>query len=240
MDSWAMQKHLVEIVIVTYSRDFAPTIKLIEQLRSKSYLYEDIKIHVIVNDNNANLNQFSKLAKPYNVSIHHSVNFNVHNDSAAGWLTQQQLKLAIADHIQTPWYLIIDGDQTLWDSVESIEESDWFTFDKAYCKVTTMEELKTNHYPLLYVFANIAQKINVNLDEIEYMLIDKPPTMMHTDTVRRLIREIGTSEILKAQATEFSLYWLYLVKQKIEWILYEPTYFPYFNKIHEIIETPKS
>jgi hypothetical protein len=233
-----MSDHQVEIVLVIYQRDFENTVKMIRHLRQQQYLYKDIVIRVVVNDTEPNIAKFKQLATGLDIQIHTAYEFGVrpelHAKSGEGWVTQQYLKLAISQAINSPWYLIIDGDQGLWNLTHPVSEKDWFVAGRAYCKTTSIQEYQETGSPLLSHFEGSADLLGVDLAQIECILNETPPMMMHTGTVKKLLQEVDSSEILKGNNTEFSLYWLYLVKNNLDKTLYEPLPHGYTDQIHYI------
>lgn len=234
-----MPNHRAEIVIVTYLPDFDNTVRLVRDIRQQNYLYKDITIHVVVNDIESNLRLFEHLVDGLDVQTYPASEFGIYAEQGRGWVMQQYIKLAVSDRICSPWYLIFDGDQSLWNIGRSVEEQDWFVDQRAYCKVTDLSEYQRNRSPLMKRFQESAELLGMDLLQVEYLLNDKPPVMMHTETVRKLLDEVGDTPLRSGRVTEFSLYWLYLVQQGLDQVLYQTLTQDHFNKICVVMENRK-
>lgn len=210
----------VEIVIISYRVDLNQCVELVKSIREHGFINKDIVINIVVNDDNQVLLQHKQaLQDIHNIKIHHGADFDI--SFTRGWLSQQWLKLAIAKHISTPWYIILDSDQCLWSQYVTVEHDHWFVDNKAYYKQTQIDSL-LQHFQKYW--HNAAEHWGVNLTNSSQKLLSEiPPVAMHTQTVCNMLNHCDKSLFVKHNLVhEFGLYWTYLIKENLVDKLYVP------------------
>jgi len=214
-------RDIFELVIVTYSKDFDRSIKLTKSLRSESWFGGNLRIHLVVNDEPAVYDAIKNaVADIDNVTVYLGQQFGISH--AQGWRSQQWIKLCISKHIVTDWYMVIDSDQVIWNSVK-VDLDDWFINHKAQYKRRTIDNYVSKPWFATY-YQNAAQFWDVeNFDQYhDNLLSETPPVMFHTATVRNMLQHCGSKLIMRDKVHEASLYWCYLIKQQLIDQLYEP------------------
>lgn len=136
-------------------------------------------------------------------------------ESTDGWMKQQLLKLAICTKIKTDYYFIIDDDlfltkplrmQDFFDSTGKI----YYSFEgwpKNGCNYATNTQWWFN--------SCVASGIHPLSLVKSASLMGVTPQFMITRIVYQLICSMGTQWMkfmVMARATEFSMYWIYLIK----------------------------
>jgi hypothetical protein len=212
----------VEIAIVTYHRDFDTTKSLIADIKQYQYMHT-CRIRLIVNDSLDHYQTLLRNMPTSNIHVYHCREFGVDLGDAQqyGWMTQQWLKLAIANIVHTPWYLVIDADQRIWPN-DPVTENTWFHQGRAWCKLQRISYLQSIGSTLLPLYELSANFLGMDLYQHQYMLNDKPPVMLHTATVKQLLTEHDCTFLKRGNGTEFSLYWLYVLKKGLDKRLYRP------------------
>jgi Family of unknown function (DUF6492) len=217
----------VELVMVSYHRDLDQCIQLIESIRVDGFIDRNININVVVNDSqDVYAQHVSKLAHINNITVYHGANFGISH--TRGWLSQQWLKLAIANVIKTPWYIIIDSDQCLWPGSAPVTWDHWFTQEqnniKAYYKTLNFQEVVDKKLPFEKLWKNAAYHWQVDTNQFGAgLLSETPPVAMHTETVQRMLNYCDKSLFRKHDLVhEFGLYWTYLIKENLIDQLYVP------------------
>ena len=101
----------ISIVIVTCIKDLALFERSIKSIAQYGVISPSIKIIIIANDDISLVDKLVELTTPL------SLNVDILHYSAVdewtghiGWDSQQYFKLAVANLITTPWYLIMDSD----------------------------------------------------------------------------------------------------------------------------------
>lgn len=209
-----------ELVIISYRVDLDQCVQLIKSIREHGFINRDIVINVVVNDSPDVLLQHKEaLGHIHNVKVLHGADFNI--SYTRGWLSQQWLKLAVAKHISTPWYIIIDSDQCLWSQCTTIEHDHWFVDNKAYYKETRIDSFLQQFQQYWH---NAAKHWGIKLDSVSQTLLSEtPPVAMHTQTVCNMLDHCDKNLFVKHNLVhEFGLYWTYLIKENLIDQLYVP------------------
>jgi len=166
----------------------------------------DIKIIVVVNDDLSLIAELAGITNPLKLNIdilHYSkiTDWNGH----IGWDSQQYFKLAIANFITTPWYLIIDSDNCVWDHV-SLDE------------ILTDNQAKYVYTPAAeYHIENLHNALAIwNIPIDNHSMGDSTPFVMHTHTVKELLSHTDKTWLeynVQGQLVtfEFFLYYSYLI-----------------------------
>ena len=133
---------------------------------------------------------------------------NLHTDS---WLRQQALKLFIHARVATDTYLVLDADCF---AVKDLREPDLFPEGKARLG---LEESEVAHFEWWAQSSELLEREDTSPPEWPY--IGVTPQILYTRIVAGLLTELENihqmdpKEVLgKNKFTEFTLYWLYLLR----------------------------
>ena len=197
----------ISIVIVTCYRDLALFERCVQSIAEHGVISPSIKIIVIANDD---ISLVDKLVELTNTL---SLNVDILHYSAVdewighiGWDSQQYFKLAVANLITTPWYLIMDSDNCLWDYVPVDE---MISNNYAFCSWVVPADHHVKQLQQAHMTWN-------NQDiSLEYSMGDSPPFIMHTNTVKNLLPYVNKTwfnfDVTGSLHTfEFFLYYAYL------------------------------
>lgn len=151
-----------------------------------------------------------------------------------GWMKQQVIKLATSQKVKTKYYFIIDDDLVL---TKPLSYSDFFHEGKIKYSYESWTDngpkFSTNQ--IWWSKSALMHKYNVQ-DLKKYPdLMGVTPELMITDIVKNMLIDFGPSwpdTMIKLGATEFSLYWIYIIKTNNKNL-----YFPcnqFFTMDHEV------
>ena len=196
----------LSIVIVTYRQDLSLFERCMQSIAKHGIVAPDIKIIVVVNDDLSLIAELAGITNPLKLNIdilHYSkiTDWNGH----IGWDSQQYFKLAVENLITTSWYLILDSDTYITDSVQI---TNLFVDNSAVC---SWEKSAEHHRQHLYN-ANLIWNNPLS----DYSMGDSPPFIMHTDTVKKLLNYTNKQWFDfdrqgQLYTFEFFLYYSYLV-----------------------------
>lgn len=196
----------LSVVIVTYRKDLSLFERCIQSIANYGIVAPDIKIIVVVNDDTSLIAELVEMTNPLSLNIN-ILHYSEITDWTGhiGWDSQQYFKLAVANIITTPWYLILDSDTFLRDFVH---EKDIFVDNRAFCSWTLPAEY---HRQQLY-----NADLLWNNPESDFSMGDSPPFVMHTNTVKDLLCHTNKKWFdfdVKGQlyTYEFFLYYSYLI-----------------------------
>ena len=196
----------ISIVIVTCYRDLALFERCIGSIAEHGVISPSIKIIVIANDDIGLVDNLVELTNPL------SLNVDILHYSAItewtghiGWDSQQYFKLAVANLMNTPWYLIMDSDNYLWDYVPVDE---MISNNYAFC----LWEQATDHHKEYLHRAQAIWNLTTTID----CLSDSAPFIMHTNTVKNLLPYVNKTwfdfnNTGPLHTFEFFLYYAYLI-----------------------------
>ena len=145
-----------------------------------------------------------------------------------GWYKQQIIKLISSELIKTEIYCTLDADIYL---LKKCSLEDWYIDGK--CKYVP-EHMKVHEY----WWKQSAKALNFELNELE-MACSVTPMLLYTDIVKKLLKymngnNINLSETVVNGATEYSLYWLYLINNYDILTIYSDEH-PLLYNVHECI-----
>lgn len=147
------------------------------------------------------------------------------------WYKQQILKLTIAYLIETEYYLIVDSDIYL---TQNLSYNDLFYKGKVKYHSETW---KNKNYSKWWI--NSCRVLNVQENKIirKKDLMSFVPQIMCTNIVKELLSSIDILTIEKEKFTEFTIYWLYILKNNYK-DLYTNQGFPLWNSSsnHNILD----
>jgi hypothetical protein len=222
-----LDNNFAEIVIVSYQVDIDRCTDLVKSIRSQGFLAKDIKITVVVNDEIDIFDQHVKnLQDISNVAVYHGQEFGVSRQR--GWWTQQWIKLEVSKKVSAPWYIVIDSDQRLWADAEAVGWQHWFVQENekilAYYKTLDLDEAVLKCSPFVKYWNNAETFFEINFDSHKSRLLnEKPPTVFHTDSVRKMLSQCDKGLIVKHNKMhEVGLYWAFLIKENLINDLYRP------------------
>lgn len=232
MDAVKLAKDVFELVIVTYHKDLDRSSKLIKSLRSDTWFGGDLYINLVVNDEPAVYDAAkSAVAGIDNITVYLGQDFGV--GPAQGWRTQQWIKLAISQYIDTDWYMVIDSDQVIWDGVK-VDLDDWFCDNKArYKSQPILDYVDTPWFAQYYKNAAAFWGID-SFEQYQNVLSETPPVMFHTTTVLDMLQHCNSKLIIGNKVHEAGLYWCYIIKQQLVDQLYLP--FDSLNHRNQLME----
>ena len=120
-----------------------------------------------------------------------------------GWFRQQSIKLKIAKHIETDWYLSLDSDCYF---IQSSTIDSFFVEGKAIVNTGKCHDKWWK-----------ASSLFLGKDEPE-IKCSVTPMLLHTKTCKNLIEEYNVDDAInsKADCTEYTLYWTYLGEDNLE------------------------
>lgn len=127
-------------------------------------------------------------------------NFNLSRLSS-GWLKQQYIKLAISEHIKTPWYLCLDSD-CFFTQHKNIDD---LFLNEDRSKAFYNDE--TGGHPKWWKTASKLLSLPIPKSQCGVT-----PMMLKTSLSYQMLEDIGHPKIkrfLEKGATEYTLYWTY-------------------------------
>ena len=233
MGAVKLARDVFELVIVTYSKDFDRSIALVRSLRSEIWFGGNLRIHLVVNDTAAIFDAVkSAVSDIQDVLVYLGQQLGI--GPCQGWRSQQWIKLAMSKHIATDWYMVIDSDQLIWNSV-NVALDDWFCDHKARYKSKTINDFVANPWFAQY-YQNAADFWGIeNFNQYQHNLLSEtPPVMFHTATVKNMLPHCDSKLITGDKVHEAGLYWCYLIKQQLIDQLYQP--FDSVNHCNQLME----
>jgi hypothetical protein len=144
-----------------------------------------------------------------------NININSNGTSNDGWINQQIIKLAISYYINTEHYLILDDDMFL---TKHLQFSDFFDNNgNIYYSFESWSDNGQNYANNTLWLTNSCNILNYDVNELKNnkYIFGVTPQLIITRIVHQLLETIGKNwkQIFKEnKATEFSLYWIYLLK----------------------------
>jgi hypothetical protein len=207
----------LEVVLVSYDRDFDRAIACINSIRKYGILDHQIKINLVVNDSKKIFEKFKSTVN--NAVVWHHSEISDWN-MELNWWSQQWFKLAISRHIKTSWYMIIDSDII---QTSTVHRQDCFKDGRAYCKlnpVTCYDTDSPEHRYFRGFLMKACKKWNVPLQNVNWIMREVPPSIFHTTTARNLLDECDQTIFYRKATCEFFLYWIYVISKNLQDRLY--------------------
>lgn len=172
-------------------------------------------------------------------------------DSVRGWYKQQIIKLTASLIVDTPEYLILDGDHFL---VKDLHYSDLKKGDKVAGHFEPFQTLNSVDYSVNSKWWECSVKLlNIqNFNEMKRHL-SVTPQIVITNYVKDLISELQEKsefwevELCNGGFTEFTLYWLYLYKRGLDHLYFESDLWKHDREVNlltteeneKVVETAK-
>lgn len=132
-----------------------------------------------------------------------------------GWVKQQIIKLKIASWIKTEIYIPIDGDVFL---VDHLKESDLTFENKFLMSSEPYQTINNNYYSVNSAWVNGSSKLLDWTIPTNSRIMSVTPQILVKDFVVNLIKSLPPlweTLFLEFGATEFTLYWLYVLKNNL-------------------------
>jgi hypothetical protein len=172
-----------------------------------------------------------------------------------GWFKQQIIKINISNFIKTEYYLVLDDDIFI---VKPTSMKDFFDDDGRifYCYEAHSENVEwlnnmcslfktTIEYATHPIWISSACEIignDINFIKSQTDIMGVTPQLFKTDIVKSMIRHIGNewqSGIIEKIASEYQLYWNYIIKSDQK-KLYVPSYKLYIQDTERNIISPST
>lgn len=208
---------MFSIVIVTYKQDLD---KLETCLDSLSKHASNFKKILIINDDATSLPLFQKFIDKQTDVVHCLEIADWYH--SFDWWSQQYFKLAVAQCIQTPWYLLIDSDDLI---VQDITNDTLFRGSRAICLIETLTILRRSPNQVLIKWLENACTL-FNMGMPAHTMGNLTPFMMHTVQARELFKLISTDQFNtnfpEKLTLEFYLYYVWLYRNQLFEQLYHP------------------
>lgn len=215
---------MFSIVIVTFNKDFEK-VKVCLSSIQQHLLDRTTPVFIILNDNIGYVEELTNIVNRFhlNTTVLHCQQV-AQWDNDFDWWSQQYFKLAAADIVSTPWYLVIDSDDVI---TKDITIDQLFNGDKAKCLIEDYIHILNSSNPELK--GQLQQAYNLcNLTHTpKFTMGNLTPFMLNTKIVKRLAHEIPLQcfNVKHPQllTLEFYLYYAYLDQQLAFESLYSPT-----------------
>ena len=150
--------------------------------------------------------------------------------NSIGWSKQQIIKLNICNFIKTKYYLILDDDIFI---MKKLSIKDFFDeHGKIYYSYEGYPDNISNSFANCHIWINSScEAIGVDIDYIKAQnnIMGVTPQLFSTEIVKKMLEYIGEDwelKIIVNLASEFQLYWNYLIKTN-QTYLYKP-----YNKLY--------
>ena len=218
----------METVIVTYDQDLALAARAVDSLTRHSIGSAPNTIHIIVNDGPAVFEQaqrqFGKLAHVY-----HYTDISSWIHARSGWWSQQWLKLKACELVSGEWYIPFDSD--MWIS-RSVLDRELFNGRRALCNLRnrSIYDKQFDEY-----VQNACTYWSVDPEDIDEILRETPPNILHKDTVKKMLEEMSPWVFGSTQkpSLEFFVYWVYLYKNNLTGMYqHQPDWFWFGDTFH--------
>jgi hypothetical protein len=142
--------------------------------------------------------------------------------NCSGWMKQQLIKLAISEKVETEHYLILDDDLILTKELgmEDLISRDGICYSFESWPVNGPEYATNTNW---WVASSTMSKFHCAQLADRKDLMGVTPQVMITRVVRQMLNSFGNNDkdpndwmmkMLAYRATEYTLYWIYLIKTK--------------------------
>lgn len=213
----------METVIVTYQNDLLLAHRAAESIAKHNIGSAPNTIHVVVNDGPAVFEQAQTLFKSI-ADVYHYTDISSWVHARSGWWSQQWLKLQAYQLINSNWYMPFDSDMYI---NRHITQKELFDKDRACCNLRDRDMYINNQQFNQYI-NNACLYWNVDIDDIDQILRESPPNILHRDSVKNMLDDMkpwvfGSTE---NSSIEFFLYWVYLYKNNLtDMYIHKPNWF---------------
>lgn len=145
-------------------------------------------------------------------------------EECSGWMKQQLIKLNIAKYVKTNMYIPLDGDLLL---LKKLTYDDLFSEKKIkYSSEIYQEQNNSNFSVNSNWVKNSCDMLKYPLEKVQRVM-SVTPQILYTSYVLELLDEYGpffNKTFIEKECTEFSLYWIYLLKRKLHHNYIDCTY----------------
>jgi len=204
----------MEIVIITYQADLHRANRAAESISLHGVGNLTDPIHIIINDSPVIFSQAQDLFRSVNrVCVYHYTDISTWTHARSGWWSQQWLKLQAHQLVSGNWYMPIDSDMYI---TRFIKQNELFQESRAHCNLRDRSVYKENEKFTNYI-NNACEYWKIDPEEIDLILRESPPNILHTDTVRKMSEEMSPWVFgnIEKPSIEFFLYWVYLYKNNL-------------------------
>ena len=204
----------METVIVTYAKDLTRAKRAADSISYHGIGDHPHNIHIIINDGPDIFSQAQRLFQSVKeASVYHYTDISTWIHARTGWWSQQWLKLQASQLISSDWYIPIDSDMYI---DRNVKQNELFKGTRAYCNLRDCSIYNENKNFTNYI-NNACEYWKVYSEEIDLILRESPPNILHTDSVKKMLGEMtpwvfGSTE---KSSIEFFLYWVYLYKNNL-------------------------
>jgi len=213
----------METVIVTYQADLHRACKAAKSIAEYGIGNRPDAIHIVVNDGPAVFEEAQNLFKG-TADVYHYTDISTWIHARSGWWSQQWLKLQAYQLISGEWYMPFDSDMYI---NRTVRQQELFSKDQAHCNLRDRNMYADNPQFSQYI-TNACLHWKVEPDEIDQILRESPPNILHRDSVKNMLTEMkpwifGSTE---NSSIEFFLYWIYLYKNNLtDMYVHKPNWF---------------
>jgi hypothetical protein len=204
----------METVIITYADDLNLAYRAAESISRYGIGNSRDNIYIVINDGPTVFSQAQTLFESINrACVYHYTDISTWIHARSGWWSQQWLKLQAYQLVSGDWYMPVDSDMYI---DRSIKQSELFQGSRAYCNLRERAMYNGNIKFTNYI-NNACNYWQVDPEEIDLILRESPPGILHTGTVKKMLDEMtpwifGSVE---KPSIEFFLYWVYLHKNNL-------------------------
>lgn len=131
--------------------------------------------------------------------------------SIRGWSKQQIIKLKISSKVKTSLYIPVDGDHFL---VKPLSYSDLYRDDKIKCSTEPYQTLNNVLFSVNSEWVNKSAKCLLFTGTLD-KIMSVTPQILVKPFVSNLLETIDVESAMAKGATEFCLYWLFLLQNDL-------------------------
>ena len=204
----------METVIVTYADDLCRAKRAVDSIVQFGIGNQQDNINIVVNDGPAVFSQAQNLFRSIDQAcVYHYTDISDWVHARTGWWSQQWLKLQSHKLISGKWYMPIDSDMYI---DRAVKQTELFQGSRAYCNLRNRTMYSGNTKFINYI-NNACEYWNVDPDEMDLILRESPPNILHTGTVKKMLGEMTPWVFgsIEKSSIEFFLYWVYLNKNNL-------------------------